>query len=75
MEANKTENGVWLTPERACRFFHSGKGITKDTLMNKIYSGKLRRIVRKDDYGNWWVFIPDTIFNQQVQPVDTAIAV
>lgn len=52
-----TVEGVWLSPEQACKYFKNGKGISIGTLMNKIYSGKLNGFIKHDHLG-WRIFIP-----------------
>ena len=49
-------DGVWMEPAKACRYFKHGKGITYKTLMNKIYSGKMRNWVKYTPQG-WLVFV------------------
>lgn len=69
-----TRGGIWLRPHIACKYFGSGEGIEKVTLMNKIYAGELRGFVKFDHTG-WFVWIAnDAIRASKNISIKTAIA-
>jgi len=60
-------NGRWISPEEFARKAKNGKGIKLKTVMDKIYSGKLK--AQRDDFG-WWIWEPER--NYQTQPLKVA---
>ena len=66
-QTNTLEGGVWMVPEKACKYFRYGRGITHLTLMNKIYQGQLKKYVKWTPQG-WLVFVT----NEMIETLKTA---
>lgn len=63
------QNGRWISPAEFANKARNGKGVKIKTVMDSIYSGRFKGLVKHDHFG-WWIWEPAREVN--IQPLKAA---